>query len=112
MKDIYTQLAKLLNVAEITEDFRPNPDLQITEWNTADGYNIFVMIEDPRDLQWDHDVYYYPPPFNDTINRIEDLHNPDAVIYVSDLDKYLPEYEVEEYLEQQKEKNNEKYTTK
>jgi len=100
MKDIYAQLAKLLNVAEITEDFRSEPDLQITEWSTADGYNIFVMIEDPRDLQWDYDVYYYPPSFNDIINRIEDLHNPDAVVYVSDLNEYLPEYEVEEYLEE------------
>jgi len=106
MTNIYTQLAKLLNVAEITEDFRSDPDLQITEWSTADGYNIFVMIEDP-DLQWDCDVYYYPPSFNDIINRIKDLHNPNAVVYVSDLDEYLPEYEVEEYLEQQKEKNNE-----
>ena len=100
MKNIYTQLAKLLNVAEITEGFVSNPDLQITEWNTADGYNIFVMIEDPRDLQWDYDVYYYPPSFNDIINRIEDLHNPDAVVCVSDLNEYLPEYEVEEYLEE------------
>ena len=99
MTNIYTQLAKLLNVAEITEDFRSEPDLQITEWSTADGYNIFVMVEDP-DLQWDYDVYYYPPSFNDIINRIKDLHNPNAVVYVSDLNEYLPEYEVEEYLEE------------
>ena len=102
MKDIYAQLAKALNITEFTEDYTPRADLQISEYMTADGYNIFVMAEDPRELQWDHDVYYYPPSFNDIINCIEDLHNPDAVVYVSDLDKYLPEYEVEEYLEQQK----------
>jgi hypothetical protein len=111
MTNIYTQLAKLLNVAEITEDFRPNPDLQITEWNTADGYNISVMIEDPAHVLWDCDVYYYAPSFDDIINRIKDL-NKNAIVYVSELDEYLPEYEVEKYLEQQKEKDNEKYTTK
>jgi len=38
MKDLYTKLAKALNVAEITNNYsRNNHDLEISEWMTADG---------------------------------------------------------------------------
>ncbi len=37
------KLAKLLNVAQITEEYRGNADLQISEWLTADGYDVHVM---------------------------------------------------------------------
>jgi hypothetical protein len=101
MNDIYTQLAKALNVAKITEDYTTHADLQISEYMTADSYDIHVMTNEPMSLMWDTDVYYYQPSFNDIIGRIEDLDE-DAIVYVSDFETYLPEYEVNDYLEEYK----------
>ena len=39
----YQKLAQLLNVAEITEDYKGAPDLEIGTWNTADNYEVHVM---------------------------------------------------------------------
>ena len=100
MNNIYTQLAKALNVAEFTEDYTPSADLQISEYMTADGYNVHVMTNDHIHMQWDMDVFYYQPNFIDIIDRIKDLDS-DAIVYVSDLETYLPEYEIEQYLEEE-----------
>ena len=100
MTDIYTQLAKALNIAEFTEDYTPSADLQISEYMTADGYDVHVMTNDPIDMQWENDIYCYQLYFEDIINRIKDLDS-DAIVYVSDLETYLPEYEVEKYLEEE-----------
>jgi len=103
MTRIYTQLAETLNIYEFTEDYTPNAALQISEYMTADSYDIHVMTNDHMHMQWDMDVYYYQPPFDDIIERIKDLDE-DAIVYVSDLEQYLPEYEVENYLEEYKDK--------
>jgi hypothetical protein len=102
MNNIYTQLAKALNVAEITEEYTTHADLQISEYMTADNYDIHVMTNEPMSLMWDMDVFYYQPSFDDIINRIKDLDE-DAIVYVSDFETYLPEYEVDDYLEQHNE---------
>ena len=99
MNNIYTQLARALNVAEFTEDYTPSADLQISEYMTADGYDVHVMTNDHIHMQWDMDIFYYQPHFEDIINRIKDLDS-DAIVYVSDLETYLPEHEVESYLEE------------
>ena len=108
MNDIYTKLAKLLDVAQITEDYTGNADLQISEYMTADSYDIHVMTNEPMSLMWDTDVYYHQPSFNDIIDRIKDLDE-DAIVYVSDLETYLPEYEVADYLEQHEEELQDKH---
>ena len=103
------KLAKLLNVAKITDDYNHSNshDLEIGEWNTADNYNVHVITSDVYAINFEYDVFYYQPNFDDIIDRIKELNNPDAIVFVSDLEQYLPEYEVEDYLEQQKEKDNE-----
>jgi len=100
MTRIYTQLAEVLNIYEFTEDYTPSAALQISEYMTADSYEVHVMTNEPIHLMWDTDVYYYQPNFNDIIERIKDLDE-DAIVYVSDLEQYLPEYEVENYLEEE-----------
>jgi len=102
MNDIYTQLAQILNVSKITEDYTTTADLQISEYMTADSYDVHVMTNEPMSLMWDTDVYQYQPSFNDIIDRIKDLDE-DAIVYVSDFETYLPEYEVDDYLEQHEE---------
>lgn len=99
----YQKLAQLLNVAEITEDYKGAPDLEIGTWNTADGYDVHVIANDPRNIDFEWDVYYYEPSFRQVIDRIKQLDS-DATVYVSDLEAYLPEYEVEDYIEEQEEK--------
>ena len=95
-------LANLLNVAEITEDYTTRADLQISEYMTADSYDIHVITNEPMHIIWDTDVYYYQPSFDNIIDRIKELDK-DAIVYVSDLESYLPEYEVQNYIEQIKE---------
>jgi len=92
------KLAELLNVAQITDEYRGRPDLQISEWLTADGYDVHVMTNDERNLDFEYDVFYYQPDFDSIIERIKDLDS-EAIVYVSDIETYLPEYEVENYIE-------------
>ena len=99
----YQKLAKLLNVAEITEDYKSTTDLEIGPWHTADGYEVHVIANDPRNIDFEYDVYYYEPSFRQVIDRIEQLDS-DAIVYVSDFEIYLPMYEVEDYIEEQEEK--------
>jgi hypothetical protein len=101
--NIYTKLAKLLGVAQITDDFRGSPDLEIGEWHTADSYDVHVMTNDPYNIQFDNDVYYYEPSFSQIINRIKELNDEDAIVYVSDFETYLPEYEVQDYIDEHEE---------
>jgi hypothetical protein len=108
MNDIYTQLAQALNIAKITEDYTSNADLQISEYMTADGYDIHVITNEPMHLMWDTDVYYYQPSFDNIIDRIKDLDE-DAIVYVSDFETYLSEYEVADYLEQHEEELQDKH---
>ena len=103
MTNIYTQLAKALNIAKFTEDYTPNAALEISEYMTADSYDVHVMTNDHIHIQWDTDVFYYQPNLDDIITRVEDLDS-DAIVYVSDLEQYLPGYEVENYLEEYKDK--------
>ena len=93
------KLTELLEVAQITEFFNGRSDLEIGEWITADGYDIHVMTNSPNNLDFEYDVYYYQPSFNQIVNRIKELDK-DAIVYVSDIETYLPNYEIEEYIEQ------------
>ena len=107
MNNIYTQLAKLLGVEQITEDYVSHADLNISEYMTADNYDVHVITNEPVPVNWETDVYYYQPPFEDIIDRIKELDEW-SVVWVSDFETYLPEEEVEAYIEQHNEKLLEK----
>ena len=80
-------------------------DLSIAPWYTADDYEIHVMTNEETNVDWENDVYYYEPQFLDIMNRIVDTvadAGPYARIYVSDFETYLPEDEVLEWLEENK----------
>ena len=104
---VYDKLAKELNV-ELTDDYRVNGiDLEIGTLNTADGYELHTITSDPRNLEWEYDVYYYEPDFNTVIERIKDVSHDDdvAVIFIADFEQYLPEYEVQDYLDELKDED-------
>ncbi len=100
MTDIQ-HLANLLNIDKFTDNYTTSADLEISEYMTADGYDLHIVTNDSMHLQFDLDVYQYIPSLNDIIERIKDLDS-DAVVYVSDFETYLPEYEVQDYIEQHK----------
>ena len=105
--NVYDELSKVLNV-KLTDDYRSNGmDLEIGTWNTADGYEVHVITSDAHNLDWEYDVYYYEPHFNTVIDRIKDVSYDDdvAVIFIADFDQYLPEYEVQDYLDELKDED-------
>ena len=95
--NIYEKLGEALNV-ELTDDYKLNAtDLEISTWNTADGYEVHIMTEDSRQLNWEYDVYYYEPSFDEVMARIKDLPS-GSTVYLCDYEQYLPEYEVKDWL--------------
>ena len=77
---------------EISENFTRNTDLSIDTWNTADGYEVYVLSEgDYADnLNFEHDVYYYQPSCAEIINRIiESANGYDAKVYCQDIEMYF-----------------------
>jgi hypothetical protein len=107
----YEKLGEALNV-KLTDDFHGRPDLEIGTWQTADGYDLHVMTDDPQHVSWEYDVYYYEPDFNTVIDRIKETADNNsydgdpAVVWLADFDQYLPEGEVQDYLEELNDKNN------
>ena len=94
------KLCKLLNVAEITEDWKGAPSLEIGPWHTADSYEVHVVTNDARQLDWENDVYYYEPSAEDILYRIEELKdNGGTKVYIDNLEDLLPEDEIKSWLE-------------
>jgi hypothetical protein len=91
------------NIVKISDDLH-NPDLELSEWYTADDYTLHVLTNDARNIDWENDVYYYEPQFDTIIDRIEETchdmgFGTDVKIYI-DAESYLPEGEVLDWLEQ------------
>ena len=93
------KLQKKLDI-EIDDMYRYNMyDLEVSTYNTADGYDVYVMNSTPFEngLDWENDVYYYQPNFTDIMDRIMQL-DPGSTVYVSDIEEFMPEYEIEQWI--------------
>ena len=105
------QLEKLLN-AKITEDFSRNPELSIYTQSTADGYDVYIITSDVYRIDWENDIYYYEPSFEDIVKRIKEVDgtvycsdnfiDDPIIVYCSDIEQFFNEYEVEDYIERNK----------
>lgn len=76
----------------ISENFTRNTDLSIGTWNTADGYEVYVMNNGDyaSDLNFESDVYYYQPSTDMIIDRIVEIANDyDVKIYCDDIEMYF-----------------------
>ena len=75
-------------------------DLQLTEYLTADDYGIYVLTEDPNQLDWENDVYYYKPDFDTIMERIVEVaeNTPEAKIFIDDIEEHLEDYQIEQWL--------------
>ena len=67
-----------------------NADLQLSTWSTADGYDVYVLMNGGRmsDMNWESDVYYYQPSLEDILDRLKDLDEGDQ-FYVDDVEEYF-----------------------
>lgn len=85
---------------EIDETYTYNLyDLEVSTYNTADGYEVYVMKSSPfeNNLDWENDVFYYQPSFDDIMSRIMELDS-GSKVYVDDIDEYMPDYEIEQWI--------------
>ena len=93
------KLQDKLNI-EINEMYNYNMyDLEVSTYNTADGYEVYVMNSTPFEngLDWENDVYYYQPSFEDIMERILDL-DVGSTVYIDDIEEYMPDYEIEQWI--------------
>ena len=67
-----------------------NADLQLSTWCTADGYEVYVIMNGNymSDMNWESDVYYYQPALEDILDRMKDL-GPGDQFYVDDTEEYF-----------------------
>tara|TARA_B100000925_G_C21660356_1_gene325364 strand:+ start:188 stop:553 length:366 start_codon:yes stop_codon:yes gene_type:complete len=80
------------------------PDLELSEWYTADDYTLYVLTNDAQNVNWETDVYYYEPDFETIIERIEETvfdvgHGSEVRIYI-EWENFLPEDEVLYWIEE------------
>ena len=95
------KLQEKLNIT-ITEDYKHNGyDLEISTRVTADGYDVYVMKDTPYDhdvdIDWENSIFYYPPSFNDIMDRIMEL-GPNSEVHISDIEEFMPDYEIEQWI--------------
>ena len=93
-------------LVKISDDLH-NPDLELSEWYTADDYNVHVMTNDARNVDWENDVYYYEPSFTTIMERIEETvddvgYGGEVKIYI-DTEQYLPEGDVLNWVDEKNE---------
>lgn len=77
---------------QISENFTRNTDLSIGTWNTADGYEVYVINNGDyaNDLNFEYDVYYYQPNCEMILDRIIEVANGfEAKIYCDDIEMYF-----------------------
>tara|TARA_Y100000766_G_C18885369_1_gene595573 strand:- start:119 stop:484 length:366 start_codon:yes stop_codon:yes gene_type:complete len=88
----------------VIKDDISRPDLELSEWYTADDYTLYVMTNDAQNIDWENDVYYYEPSFETIIERINETvfdlgHGNEVRIYI-DAEAFLPESEVLDWIEE------------
>ena len=89
--ELLDEFQKAFDVS-ISENFTRNTDLSIDTWNTADGYEVYVLSNgDYADnLNFESDVYYYQPSCAEIIYRIVEVANGyEAKVYCADIEMYF-----------------------
>ena len=89
--ELLDELQKAFDVS-ISENFTRNTDLSIDTWNTADGYEVYVISDgDYADnLNFESDVYYYQPSCYQVLDRIVEVANGyGAKVYCADIEMYF-----------------------
>lgn len=95
-----TTLDKFQEVAKINF-VGHHGDIQLGEWMTRDGYDLYVVTQNPSNLDFENEVWYYKPGFDDIMSEINYLRpNGEPVdVEVYDVDEWFDEYDMLNYLE-------------
>ena len=95
-----TTLEKFQEVANI-KFVESRGDFEIGTIQTADGYEIHYMTADILNLNFENEVYYYQPDFDTIMSDIEEHRVGDELLEIEiwDVDDYLDEYYMLDYLE-------------
>jgi len=95
-----TTLKKFQEVANI-KFVESRGDFEIGTIQTADGYEIHYMTADILNLNFENEVYYYQPDFDTIMSYIEEHRVGDELLEIEiwDVDDYLDEYYMLDYLE-------------
>lgn len=79
--------------AEISDDWNDDADFFMYSETTADGYEVYIATNSPRNPSINEDVYYYD---NDLGERLEDALIDGARIYVDYLQDDYVQYAAEQ----------------
>ncbi len=94
-----TTLEKFQELANI-EFVEHNGDIEIGTINTSDGYDVHYITADIRNLNFENEVFYYQPDFDQIMNAIDDLRFAGEEVKVEcyDVDDYFDEYYMLDYI--------------
>ena len=101
------KLQEKLNI-KIDETYNYNMyDLEVSTYDTADGYEVYIMKNSSfeNQLDWENDVFYYQPSFSNIMSRITEL-DPGSKVYIDNIDEYMPDYEIESWLNEREDAND------
>ena len=94
-----TTLEKFQELAQINF-VEHNGDIEIGTLQTADGYEVYYVAADLRNLNWESEIFYYQPDFDAIMNAIDDLRFAGEEVSVAcyDVDNYFDEYYMLDYI--------------
>lgn len=92
IQDLVEKVGRILDIT-FTEDYK-NPNLEICESDTKDGYTVYLITSDSGRPILEEDVFYYEPSFDDIIKRLKDL-SPYSEVYVNSIDSIFRNMEEE-----------------
>ena len=94
-----TKLEKFQELAKINF-VEYNGDIEIGTIGTADGYDVHYIAADLRNLNFENEVFYYQPDFDQIMNAIDDLRFAGEEVSVAcyDVDDYFDEYYMLDYI--------------
>ena len=94
-----TTLQKFQEVANI-KFVEYNGDIEIGTLLTADGYEIYYIAADLRNLNFENEVYYYQPDFDTIMSAINEHRFNSELLTVEcyDIEDYFDEYYMLDYI--------------
>ena len=75
-------------------------DIEIGTLQTADGYEIYYIAADLRNLNFENEVYYYQPDFDTIMSAINEHRFNSELLTVEcyDIEDYFDEYYMLDYI--------------
>ena len=94
-----TTLQKFQEVANI-KFVEYNGDIEIGTLLTADGYEIYYISADLRNLNFENEVYYYQPDFDTIMSAINEhrFNSEQLTVECYDIEDYFDEYYMLDYI--------------